>query len=150
MNIKEMMRLQGIDPETFKQVVSDSVMGQQLGNAMSVNVMERILAKALLAAGLIQKPNLKASKLKLNRWESGEGLATLRPKVSSHSLLKSPMTCKSDDNKWPKDKLSLMSTRSQRKIVIDSGASEHLVNEADCTEEELATRRPIENVRRVR
>ena len=101
MNIKEMMRRQGIDPDNFKQVVSDSVMGQQLGNAMSVNVMERILAKALLAAGLIQKPSLKASKLKLNRWEIGEGLATIRPKEISKPALKSPMTRRSDERKRP-------------------------------------------------
>ena len=52
MSVKEMMRLQGIDPSTFKQVVSDSAMGQQLGNAMSVYVIEQILANALQAANL--------------------------------------------------------------------------------------------------
>ena len=55
MNIKEMMRLQGIDPENFKQVVSDSVMGQQVGNAMSFNVIELILVNALEAAGLTRQ-----------------------------------------------------------------------------------------------
>ena len=50
MSVKEMMRLQGIDPSTFKQIVSDSTIGQQLGNAMSANDIEQILAKALQAA----------------------------------------------------------------------------------------------------
>ena len=48
MTIREMMRLQGVDPVTFVQVVSDSVMGQQLGNAMSVNVIEQVMANVLL------------------------------------------------------------------------------------------------------
>ena len=51
----------------------------------------------------------------------------------------------------PEDSMFLMSTVSQRKLMVDSGASEHLVNEVDCcTEEELKTRRPIEDVRRMR
>ena len=58
-NIKEMLRLQGINPETFKSVVPDSVLGQQIGNAMHVNVVERILSRALLAAGLVSKSCLK-------------------------------------------------------------------------------------------
>ena len=46
------MRLQGMDPTEFIAVVSDSQLGKQLGNAMSVNVLERILARVLPAAGL--------------------------------------------------------------------------------------------------
>ena len=57
-----MMRLQGIHPDKFKQVVPDSVMGQQLGNAMSVNDVDRILENGLGAAGLTQKSCLKSSK----------------------------------------------------------------------------------------
>ena len=80
MSIKEMMRLQGIDPDKFKQVVPDSVMGQHIGNAMSVNVIERILSRALKAAGLLKDSCLKNQKHKLDRWETGEGIAELRPK----------------------------------------------------------------------
>ena len=61
MSSKEMMRLLRIDPDKFKQVVPDSVMGQQLGSAMSVNVVERILANALKAVGLTHKSCLKSS-----------------------------------------------------------------------------------------
>ena len=80
--IREMMRLQGIDPDKFKQVVPDNVMGQQLGNAMSVNVVERILANALKAAGLTHKSCLKSSEQQFPRWESGEGFNSIRPKAS--------------------------------------------------------------------
>ena len=43
MNINEMMRLQGIGPT--KVVVAGTVaqLGQQIGNAMNVNVVARIL-----------------------------------------------------------------------------------------------------------
>ena len=92
MSIREMMRLQGIDPDKFKQVVSDSVMGQQLGNAMSVNVIERILARALRAAGLVHLPCLKDGRTKLDRWETGVGFDAIRPKASTNMILKrSPM-----------------------------------------------------------
>ena len=42
MNKAEMLRLQGINPKTFKVDVSLSSLGQQIGNAMSINVIERI------------------------------------------------------------------------------------------------------------
>lgn len=40
-NIKELLRLQGF-PEDFKQVVSNTQMSRQIGNSMSVNVLEEI------------------------------------------------------------------------------------------------------------
>jgi DNA (cytosine-5)-methyltransferase 1 len=54
MNIDEMLRLQGME-RCFKQVVSNRQLGIQIGNAMSQNVIERILIKLLPAAGLVQK-----------------------------------------------------------------------------------------------
>ena len=56
MTIIEMMKLQGIRPPTvegWSAFLSDSAMGAALGNAMSVNVLERLVPKALKAAGLI-------------------------------------------------------------------------------------------------
>ena len=49
---EEMMRLQGMNPARFKVAVSAAQLGRQLGNAMSVNVLERLLALVLPAAGL--------------------------------------------------------------------------------------------------
>jgi len=49
----EMMRLQGMRPATFKLAVSERQLGKQIGNAMSVNVLERIFARALPAARLV-------------------------------------------------------------------------------------------------
>jgi DNA (cytosine-5)-methyltransferase 1 len=70
----EMLRLQGIDAGNFKQVVSDSVLGKQIGNAMSVNVVERIFVRLLPAAGLVK------GKL-TDRWEvaAQQGLCAVRP-----------------------------------------------------------------------
>ena len=52
MNKAEMLRLQGMDPSKFVIDVSSSKLGQQIGNAMSVNVIERILIAALKAANI--------------------------------------------------------------------------------------------------
>jgi DNA (cytosine-5)-methyltransferase 1 len=51
LNISEMLRLQGWNGP-FNQVVTDSQMGELLGNAISVNVMQRLLCKVLPATGL--------------------------------------------------------------------------------------------------
>ena len=53
MTIEEMARLQGIRPETFTKVVNDYELGQQLGNAMSVNVVERLLQQVFSATKIL-------------------------------------------------------------------------------------------------
>ena len=61
-----------MNPEKLKQPpeVSDRQWHMQLGNAMSVNVVERLLARLLLTAGLTgELPD---------RWASGEALAELK------------------------------------------------------------------------
>lgn len=63
MTIREMMALQGMDLETFNQVVTDRQLGCQIGNAMSQNVVERILLRLLPAAGLVP-----AEKRLVDRW----------------------------------------------------------------------------------
>lgn len=53
--VHEMMRLQGMVPSAFNQVVSDLQLGAQIGNSMSVNVLERIFVRLLPHAGLVPK-----------------------------------------------------------------------------------------------
>ena len=48
-----MLRLQGIDPEHVIIVVSRTQIGYQIGNAMSQNVVERLLVRCLPAANLV-------------------------------------------------------------------------------------------------
>jgi DNA (cytosine-5)-methyltransferase 1 len=64
MTVGEMLRLQGWDGP-FDRVVSDRQLGQQLGNAMSVNVIERVLCNLLPAAGLWPSDLLN------DRWDAG-------------------------------------------------------------------------------
>ena len=49
----EMMRLQGMSPGLFKVVVSEAQLGIQIGNSMSVNVLERLFVRILPAARLV-------------------------------------------------------------------------------------------------
>lgn len=68
---EEMMRLQGMDPTQFTVAVSENQLGRQLGNTMSVNVLERLFAKLLPAARLAKRSEVK------DRWASGQALKKL-------------------------------------------------------------------------
>lgn len=68
----EMMRLQGMNPSKFRKVVSEGQLGKQLGNTMSVNVLERLLARVLPAAGLV--PGGAALR---DRWQDGSAVRVL-------------------------------------------------------------------------
>jgi DNA (cytosine-5)-methyltransferase 1 len=78
----EMFRLQGMDHSQFTQVVSDTALGHQIGNAMSVNVIERVLRSSLRAAGL-SKQDMP------DRWGSGEALIDLQKSIGKPFGLKS-------------------------------------------------------------
>ena len=64
-------RLQGMDPTKLIVAISDAQLGKQLGNTMSVNVLERIFIRALPAAGLVRDGRLS------DRWEAGTAVAEL-------------------------------------------------------------------------
>lgn len=68
MNKTEMMRLQAMTTpaEGFKVVVSEPQLGRQIGNAMSVNVLERLFARLLPAVGLVAPGAL------VDRWADSE------------------------------------------------------------------------------
>jgi len=61
----EMMRLQGMDPTKFKVAVTETQLGKQHGNTMSVNVLERLFVRLLPAANQVKRNEVK------DRWESG-------------------------------------------------------------------------------
>jgi len=71
MSKPEMMRLQGMNPTKFVVAVSKNELGRQIGNTMSVNVLERILVSALPAARLVPAGRL------VDRWANGKAVATL-------------------------------------------------------------------------
>jgi DNA (cytosine-5)-methyltransferase 1 len=68
---EEMMRLQGMDPTAFNVVVRPNELGKQLGNTMSVNVLERLFVRLLPAAKLVRAGTLK------DRWTKGQAVKTL-------------------------------------------------------------------------
>lgn len=80
MNIEEMLRCQGME-RCFKQLTTDRQLGIMIGNAMSQNVLERLLIKVLPAAGLaLGRPMV-------DRWAATKvddmAPAKKRPKVST-------------------------------------------------------------------
>jgi len=84
MTTLEMLRLQGIQTpeEGFKIVVSPLQLGRQVGNAMSVNVLERLFVRLLPAAGLVPAGSLR------DRWASmARRCANASPKKSVLSKL---------------------------------------------------------------
>ena len=70
MNVNEMMRLQGMGPTKFNLEVTERQPAEQLGNAMSLNVLERIMFGLIPAAGLGVTEGE-------DRWESGKAIAEL-------------------------------------------------------------------------
>lgn len=116
---EEMFRLQGMDPTMFKVAVTETQLGQQIGNAMSVNVFERVLRQALIAAGLAKKEDLR------DRWESGEAITVLEKTVGK--------TFKPMETSGPKPCKRRMYAKlghglTSRRFIVDSGASLHLVD----------------------
>jgi len=135
MNIKEMMRLQGINPAKFVVDVSECTLGQQIGNAMSVNVIERVLNQALQAAGLTRKGCLR-EKLDptRDRWANDEGFNEVRSPCRSVPQLNAAV--KKDRLMWAPVG-SAMSVRQRfREFLIDSGASYHLIGEETLSQNE--------------
>ena len=58
LTMHEMMRFQGMNPKVlagWQECMKDRQMGHAIGNAMSVNVLQRVLCRALAAGGLIHK-----------------------------------------------------------------------------------------------
>ena len=115
MTKEEMFRLQGMDPTIFNAVIPDTHLGQQLGNAMSVNVIERILQRSLAAANIY--------KMGTDRWETGKGLERLQSTIGK-KLHRD--VCKSTHFVLPNErihrKIALAPKSRFRSLIVDSGA----------------------------
>lgn len=77
MTSEEQMRSQGMEPTSFKLDVSEPELQKQVGNAMSLCVVERILNRLIPAAGL-------SNQALPDRWENGtaiQGLEDSRDKT---------------------------------------------------------------------
>ena len=86
-----MMRLQGMIPSEFNMVTSEAQLGRQIGNAMSVNVIERILVSLLPAAGLTSPGRLA------DRWKDGSAIRAMNldkdRSFKNHMLLMHRRVC---------------------------------------------------------
>lgn len=67
------MKLQGMQPFHFTVDVPAAELGRQIGNSMSINVLQRLFARLLPAAGLLDA----GSHCTEDRWQTGEAFAEL-------------------------------------------------------------------------
>ena len=136
MTIEEMFRLQGMDHSTFTVATSSTSLGQQIGNAMSVNVLERLLHSALQYSGILPRGTLKH-----DRWESGEALRHLQSQRNSHFKNKAGPLVPHHDRQ--KHRVFITHQGQRRMFIIDSGASNHIVSIENLTPPEKESIRPI-------
>ena len=157
----EMLRLQGVDPTTFRQNVSDRSLGQQVGNAMSVNVVERLLYEVFRQTNLVPM-NQK------DRWVTGAAQAALRDTIgkpigseldplSSTSYLWNPERASGTSHcgrtiidghfsGLGSDQANLFLCQGAASaIILDSGATHHAMSESCMTEEEVKSVYELEN-----
>ena len=83
MKTEEMVRLQGILPNQITRAVSWNDLGNQIGNSMSQNVIDRIFWSLLPAAGLGPNPID-------DRWRNGIALQEIRNSRKSTSANETP------------------------------------------------------------
>ena len=122
MTVDEMCRFQGIQPGSIDFGLSDREKGELIGNAMSVNVIERILKQALEAAGLVPQGTTT------DRWKDGSAIEAMCDRRDSPRIKRT--VCHLRYNKY-------------RQYIIDSGASLHMVNRKSLSAKERASMRLV-------
>ena len=145
-----MARLQGIRPSTFYKVVNDYELGQQIGNAMSVNVVERILYQVFQATPMVKKLNLR------DRWVTGEGQRALiesrnatfrqRPKqIYGQTKRNIHDHIPSWTHGEPGLRFKFMYAEHNKEVftIVDSGASFHMANSEELTFQQKANIRTM-------
>ena len=141
MTKNEMMRLQGLSPTKFVVATPEGHLGKQIGNAMSVNVIVRILVRALKAGNLTKISALKGKRSTQDRWECGLGFQEIQTPHNCHGLIPgNALSSDSNNARLIGHVISLHHQPALRYYIVDSGASMHLVAEDEITEEERSTR----------
>lgn len=110
MTKEEMLRLQGMDPTKIKVAVPENELGQQIGNAMSINVIERILVQVLKATNL-------ANTEITDRLENGEAQKEIS--ATKGKVLKAGET--SCNQRVPTHCQAKESSKRSRRCVIQTG-----------------------------
>jgi len=135
MKINEMYRLQGMDPRRFKQIHEDAEIGKQLGNAMSVNVIERIILQILKIIPLHHTMTKFTDK-----WQTGEAIDKLKETIETINV-KHEMYQISQNA--PNRVTAPVMASNNRQLMIDSGATYHLISHYHLTEQEKHNRRLV-------
>ena len=125
MNKSEVCRLQGFNPSDVVVDIPESALGQQLGNAMSVNVIEQVIRNVLEVLGYKQG-EIPAT----NRWADGTAIQQIKTKE---------VTLKRQGEPLPDFRIiqriaaakGISHAGKRRDTIVDSGATYHLVDEAD-------------------
>ncbi len=131
-----MFRLQGMDPTKFVVEVTPTQLGQQLGNAMSVNVVERVLYQVILATALVDSSSIA------DRWQNGSALKQLKETRGKTFKDSSRVVFSAKHQRIVSTICSAIATGT-RKWILDSGAPYHLIDEEDLTEAERKTKRDL-------
>ncbi len=143
-----------MSPSKFYVDVSEQTQGEQIGNAMSVSVIERVLRCSLRALNMIA-PSVS------DRWESGKALEELQStkgkffrEVIRHSklsqdegrqVIKAMRKSQIPINGILPDKKlhAKPCLRHGRLFIADSGSSLHLVSRKDLTRKEIGAIRRL-------
>ena len=127
LNIHERLRLQRIMPCEITNKVSNTEFAKQIGNAMSMNVVERVLLSIFKSTDMVEPDDE-------DRWKSGEAQRRLNPRMQwmyTNGILNIGRE-KPGQEIGP---IRLIEDKT-RKIIMDSGASYHLIDSRTITPEE--------------
>ena len=134
-----MFRLQGIDPASVTlKSIPDKETGHMIGNAMSLNVVERILRQALIHIGVLSAECP-------DRWEDGIAYTGLRTDLCNDAGTKSGGSVSDAGAESVKHVIAYGGKRRVRRMLLDSGASWHMVNRKELTRSEASNVRPSPN-----
>ena len=100
---------------------------------MSVNVIERVILQALLAADLVPADTYK------DRWHTGQAIRELMS-TRGQSFRGTKVT---PSSRKVGHITSSQRIKARRVLIVDSGASLHLVDKKECTSTELSTLRRL-------
>ena len=126
----EMLRLQGMQPCRLSSSVSASELGKQIGNAMSVNVIQRVLHNGLYHTGHISGDSAN------DPWHTGTAILSLhqQQEIMAHVTDIIPQPYPTYHNTIIDN---LPNTTNNRRFLVDSGASVHIINKNELSADEL-------------
>ena len=134
------MFFQAMNSSSLHKTCSDSEMGKLIGNAMSVNVVERVLLSLFTIVGIL--PNSSVDRWKSMSIESIFGIASSNTIVSADS--NTPVSAFDADGHAAASRRPYCIQSSDTKCIVDTGASEHIISRKDLSPSELRTIRKSE------